>query len=54
MTKKEQLREIFIKKLTEVYFDSYDIELKPEELEERYIKETAEELLEEVTIRTNL
>lgn len=48
MIKKEQLRKIFVKKLTEVYFDSYDIELQPEEAEEKYIEESADELLEEV------
>ncbi len=54
MDKKEQLKQVFIKKLTEVYFDSYDIELQPEEAEERYIEETAEELLKEVTMRFDL
>jgi len=55
LTKEEQLRRIFKKKLTEVYFDSYDrvrrIELQPEEAEERYIDESVEELLKEVSIR---
>ncbi len=54
LTKKEQLRKIFIKKLTEVYWDFYDIKLQPEEAEERYIKESANELLKEVTVRTNI
>jgi len=48
LTKEEQLRKVFIKKITEVYFDSYDVELQPEEAEERYIEETADELLKEV------
>ena len=54
LPKKEQLKKIFVEKLTEVYFDSYDVELQPEEAEERYIEETADELLKEVMIRTNL
>ena len=54
LSKEEQLRKIFIKKLTEVYFDSYDIALQPEEAEERYIEETVNELLYEVKIRTKL
>ena len=40
----KEITKLLRKKLTEVYFDSYDVELQPEEAEERYIEDTADEL----------
>jgi len=54
MTKQEQLKQVFKNLLTEVYFDSYDIKVIPDRLEKMYIEDKAEQLLKEVTIRTNL
>ncbi len=50
LTKKEQLKKIFVKKLTEVYFDSYEVEFQ-EGGEKPYIEKIADELLKEVSIR---
>ena len=45
-TRGDKIIKILKEKLMEVYFDSYDIELQPEEAEEQYIDDTAEELFE--------
>ena len=47
-TRTDKIKKLLVEKLTEVYFDSYDIELQPEEREERYIEETADDLLTEI------
>ena len=47
-TRGDKIIKILKEKLMEVYFDSYDIELQPEEAEEIYIDDTAGELFKEI------
>ena len=50
LTKREQLKKIFIKRLTEVYFGSYEVEFQ-EGGEKPYIEGIADGLLREVSNR---